>query len=682
MKKQLIWSAGIIALVVGCNNSSTSEVAEVDPNAGFDLSAIDSSYSPCEDFFHFSAQGWIDQNPIPSTESSWGKFSILAKENKKKVRGIFDDLLNANGSAEKGSDKQLVGDLYRSGMDSAKIEEQKFGPLEDMVSHIDEANSVEDWFKRASELQMSSVTMPISAYVSSDDKNASMNILHMGQSGLGLPDRSYYFDEDSTSQFIRDAYIVHITRMLTMYGVAEDRARDDARSIFEFERSLAEHHLTRVQRRDPDLRYNKMSVDELKEMSPNLPVDVYFGAKNIEPAELIVTSKDYVEWLSASVSSWNLELLKAYSTWHIINAYAPYLHHDAVRADFAFYGTILNGRQELQPRWRRVQDAMGGLNEQIGHLYVDQYFPPEHKARVEAMVEDLRSAFRVRIEGLDWMSDQTKAKALEKLEAFTYKIGYPDKWSDYSDLDITAGEYVENLQNLSAYTTVENFAKMGEPVDKDEWFMGAHIVNAYYNPNNNEVVFPAGILQPPFFMPEADDAINYGAIGGVIGHEFTHGFDDQGSKYDKDGNLNDWWTPEDRARFEELTQKVVDQYSSYEALPDNYVSGELTLGENIADLGGLTLAYHAYRLKMEGKPEPEPIGGFTDEQRIFLGWAQVWQVHYTDEQLLYRLKNDVHSPGEYRVIGPMSNMPEFWESFDCPEGAPMHLDQQRHATIW
>ncbi len=682
MRKPMIWMIGVVALSTAACQSENSAVVEKDPNAGFDLSAVDSSYAACDDFFHFTAQGWLDANPIPETESSWGKFSILAKENKKRVRGIFDDLLNSDGNATPGSDVQLVGDLYRSGMDSLKIEELKFSPLDAMIESVNNASSLEDWFARASNLQMSSVNMPISVYVSSDDKNASMNVLHMYQSGLGLPDRSYYLDEDSTSQFIRDAYVSHVANMLTMYGVEEAKAKSDAQAIFEFERSLAEHQLSRVQSRDPDLRYNKMTVNDLKALSPNIPFDAYLDSKDINPSELIVTSKDYVEWLSESITSWNLEVLKAYSTWHVINSYANNLHYEAVAADFAFYETVLNGRQKLQPRWRRIQDAMGGLNEQIGHLYVDQYFPAEYKERVEGMVEDLRSAFRVRIQNLDWMSNQTKGRALEKLEAFTYKIGYPDEWSDWSDLEIENGAFVKSLQNLSLYTTKENLAEMGKPVDKGEWFMGAHIVNAYYNPNNNEVVFPAGILQPPFFMPEADDAINYGAIGGVIGHEFTHGFDDQGSKYDKDGNLNDWWTEDDRARFEELTQRVVNQYDGYEALPDNFVSGQLTLGENIADLGGLTLAYHAYQMKMEGQPEPEPIGGFTDDQRVFLGWAQVWQVHYTDEQLLFRLKNDYHSPGPFRVIGPMSNMPEFWQTFGCGEGSPMHLSADEHAVIW
>ncbi|KAB2813734.1 M13 family metallopeptidase [Phaeocystidibacter luteus] len=679
MRKVVLSALGVAAIAVACTPKGESEV---DPNTGFELSSLDSSYAPCDDFFHFSAQGWIDQNPIPNTESSWGKFNILARENQTRVRGIFEDLLAAETSAEKGSDAQLVGDLYRSGMDSLRIEELKFQPLEGMMAHIDEATSVEDWFRRASELQMSGIGMPISSYVSSDDKNASMNVLHIGQSGLGLPDRSYYFKEDSLSLYIQSEYRNFITKMFVMSGMDGAEAEKSAMDIYMFEKQLAGNMLTREQRRIPELRYNKMMYSELKSIAPGIPLDAYFKAKNIEPKNVIVTSLDYIKWMGQAAQSWDLNTLKVYSKWNIINGWAGELHHDAVQANFDFYSATLRGNKELQPRWRRVQGAMGGLDEQIGHLYVEEYFPAEYKERIEGMVEDLRSAFRVRINNLEWMSPATKEKALEKLESFTYKIGYPDKWADWSDLDINAEDYVTNLANLSAYITADNFAKMDQPVDKSEWFMGAHIVNAYYNPNFNEVVFPAGILQPPFFMPEADDAINYGAIGGVIGHEFTHGFDDQGAKYDKDGNLESWWTSEDSARFHDLTHKVVELYDSYEALPNEYVNGQMTLGENIADLGGLTLAYHAYLKHMEGKEAPAPIGGFTDKQRVFLGWAQVWQVHYTEEALRFRLNNDYHSPGEFRVIGPMSNMPEFWDAFSCDPGSPMHLPDSSHVVIW
>ncbi|NVK05057.1 MAG: M13 family metallopeptidase [Flavobacteriia bacterium] len=680
MKTNRLLPIGLLAALAACK--SESKVDTGDPNRGFELASIDSSYAPCNDFFHFSAQGWLDANPIPETETSWGRFSILGRENEKRVRAIFDELVNAEEPFAQGSDEQLVGDLYVSGMDSLQIEEAKFAPVQGMVNEMAHVTSVDEWFKLASQYQNLGVTMPISARVSSDDKNAGMNILHIGQSGLGMPDRQYYVAEDSMSLFIQQKYREHIASMLHSLGATEDLAKASADDIYAFEKSLAMYHLTREERRDPDTTYNKMSMEELKALAPGVPFDTYFEAKGIKPEVVIVTSIAYIDYLGSAVQNWDLKTLEAYSVWQIINSYASTLHHEAVMADFNFFEKTLQGRQKMQPRWRRVQNSMRGLQEQIGHLYVDRYFPAEHKARIEGMVEDLRSAFRVRINNLEWMSGETKEKALEKLEAFTYKIGYPDEWKDWSDLAISREGYTQNMMTLSQYMTNENLAKMDQPVDRGEWYMGAHIVNAYYNPNNNEVVFPAGILQPPFFMPDADDAINYGAIGGVIGHEFTHGFDDQGSKYDKDGNLNSWWTDEDRARFEELTQRVVAQYDGYEALPGEYVNGGLTLGENIADLGGLTLAYHAYLLHMEGEERPAPIGGFTDGQRVFLGWAQVWQVDYREEALRYRLNNDVHSPGMFRVIGPMSNIPEFWEEFGCGEGEEMHLPEDEHALIW
>lgn len=678
MKRNTIWIVGASAALIACAENKEQPVE--DPNRGFELSALDSSYAPCDDFFHFTSQGWLDGNPIPETEASWGRFDILARNNQERIRDLFDQMLQAETAATPGSDEQLVGDLYRSGMDSAKAEELRFTPLDDAMQRIDGVQSVESWFSMAAELQMKGVSMPMGIYVRPDDKDAGMNILHITQSGLGLPDQAYYVKTDSSSVYIQEKYVEHIARMFEMYGI--ENATEAAASVYAFEKSLAGNQMDRVSRRIPELRYNKMSMDDLYAMTPNAPMKAYFDVNGVNTDSIIVTTLDYIKWLGSAAGYWDPGTLKLYSKWHLLNTYASALHHDAVQADFDFYGTVLRGTKESQPRWRRVQEAMGGLSEQIGHLYVNNYFPAEYKARIEQMVEDLRSAFRVRIENSSWMSDETKTKALEKLEAFNYKIGYPDKWKDYSDLKITSYTYVGNLASLNEYQTRENLAKVGQPVDKTEWFMGPQVVNAYYSSSFNEVVFPAGILQPPFFMPEADDAINYGAIGGVIGHEFTHGFDDQGSKYDKDGNLEDWWTAEDRARFEELTQQVVEQYNGYEALPGSYVNGKLTLGENIADLGGLTLAYHAYLKHMEGKETPEPIGGFTDKQRVFLGWAQVWQVHYTDEVLQERLNTDSHSPGEFRVVGPMSNMPEFWDAFGCGPETDMHLSAEKHSVIW
>jgi putative endopeptidase len=371
---------------------------------------------------------------------------------------------------------------------------------------------------------------------------------------------------------------------------------------------------------------------------------------------------------------------KAYAEWHLTDAFTEFLPHAFVKDEFAFYGKVLSGTKEMKPRWKRVlRMVQNGLSEQLGHLYVEQHFSPESKQRVEQMVEDLRSAYRVRIENLTWMSPATKTKALEKLNAFTYKIGYPNKWKDYSALQLSPDSYLQNAMAMRTFSNAENLAKVGKPVDREEWGMPAYMVNAYYNPSNNEVVFPAGILQPPFYSPTADDAINYGGIGGVIGHEFTHGFDDQGSKYDAKGNLSNWWTEEDRTAFDALAGRLAEQYSSYEVLPGVFVNGQLTLGENIADLGGLTLAYHAYLKHLEGKPEPPVLDGFTAKQRVFLGWAGVWQTKATDEYLRNQVVTDPHSPASFRVIGPMANMPEFKEAFGCTDGA---MIKKEPIIIW
>lgn len=676
MKKSLLF-LGAAAALAACTPKEP-----VDPNTGFELSSLGENYDPCEDFFRYTAQGWIDNNPIPGSESRWGRFGILAKENEKKVRAILDGFVESGEALTAGSDEQLVGDLYISGMDSLRIEELKFAPLAPMMKRIENVKDLEGWVKAASSLQMHGVSMPFGVYVGADDRDASMNALRMYQSGLGLPDRSYYIETDSVSISIREAYVNHIQKMFEMYGMESIEAGNTAQRIFDFEEMLALEQSSRVDLRDPIAQYNKMSLDTLKALAPQVPFDAYFAGKGIDnPNTIIVSSVDYFAWMGEHFSEWNVDVLKAYSQWQVIKSYASALHHDAVAENFAFYGVVLQGTPEMKPRWRRVQSSMGGLKEQIGHLFADRHFSPEQKVQVEQMVEDLRSAFRVRIQQLEWMSPETKEKALEKLEAFTYKIGYPDKWSDWSNLSIDSERYVENLMNLSAYITADQLSKIGEPVDKDEWYMGAHWANAYYNPNGNEVVFPAGILQFPFFDPNADDAINYGAIGGVIGHEFTHGFDDSGAKYDKDGNLNNWWTSEDSVKFAALTDKVVKQYNSYEALPGEFVNGELTLGENIADLGGLTLAYHAYLIH-RGDKSVDPIGGFTDEQRVFLGWAQVWQSHSTEEGIRFRLKNDPHSPAPFRVNGPTSNIPEFWEAFGCGEESEMHLSEEEHSLIW
>ena len=525
------------------------------------------------------------------------------------------------------------------------------------------------------ENKFNGVGAPLSMYVSTDAKNSSAHALYVGQSGLGLPDRDYYLREDSAGLVLQQQYRDHIARVSALVG-----KQWDVEAIYRLEKAMANAMKSRVEMRNSVARYNPMTLEAWQTLAPDMPITAYMKAIGVEADTLINSSPEYFSRFNEACAETGLETWKQYYQWHVADAVANILNDEFETLNFEFYSKILNGIPQMNPRWKRAQGAIGSLGDQLGHLYADRYFPEESKAQVEAMVEDLRAAFRDRITGLNWMSDTTKEKALIKLEAFTYKIGYPDKWKNLSDLNLSRESYFENSKTISRYFTMDNLAKLDQPVDKDEWGMGAHIVNAYYNPLNNEVVFPAGILQPPFFNPDADDAINYGAIGGVIGHEFSHGFDDQGANYGADGNLENWWTDGDKERFEALTSKLTAQYDAYEVLPGVHVNGNLTLGENIADLGGLTLAYHAY-VKHRGENEVALIDGFSDEQRIFLGWAQVWQMHGRDEYLKNQVVTDPHSPGKFRVNGPMSNMPEFNAAFGC-ENSGVAKAEADQIIIW
>ena len=675
-----ILTIGALATLASCSNQKPNNeaAAEVKSN-GFDLEAIDSSASPCTDFFQYTAGNWIKENPIPETESRWGKFSELAENNKIRVKTILEEYA-AKTDLAKGTDGQLIGDFFYSGMDSLAVENAGKTQLTASFEKIDNVENKDDLFTLMAQNSYYGVSAPFGIGVQADLMNSSENALYLDQSGLGLPDRDYYLKTDSVSVDVQNKYKTHLANMFVLSGTDQAIAEANAEKVYSIEYQLAEQQMSRVEMRNIPALYNPKTLAELKTIAPAINFENYFSVFNLTFDQIIVGSPKYVTALNTLFSEVALADWKTYYKWKTLTSTAGYLPYAFAEESFDFYGKTLQGTKKMQPRWKRVQGALGGLGEQLGHLYVDKYFPEESKKHVEQMVEDLRSAYRVRIEGLTWMSDTTKVKALEKLEAFTYKIGYPNTWKDYSDLEISRDNYLQNAMNMRKYKTEENFAKLGKPVDRSEWGMGAHIVNAYYNPLNNEVVFPAGILQPPFYDANADDALNYGAIGGVIGHEFSHGFDDQGSNFDAHGNMTNWWTEGDKARFDALTQALSEQYSAYEVLPGVPVNGDLTLGENIADLGGLTLAYYAYKIHRDGKPAAENVDGFTPEQRIFLGWAQVWQGHATDEYLRNQVTTDPHSPGTFRVIGPASNMPEYSEAWGCKEGDAMVRENK--IIIW
>lgn len=665
--KRVIYALPLLA--VAC--SAPQETPKVE---GFNVAYLDTTVHACEDFFQHTAGGWISENPIPETETRWGRFNELIETNKHRLKSILEEV--SAGSYEKGSDEQLIGDLFASAMDSITRNETGIAPLLPYLEEVDAVDSKEALFTLMGKNKFNGIGAPLSMYVSTDAKNSSAHALYVGQSGLGLPDRDYYLREDSASQILQQQYRDHIGKVADLVG-----AEWDVDAIYRLEKAMAQAMKSRVEMRNSVARYNPMTLEAWQALAPDMPITAYVNAVGVSADTMINSAPEYFSRFNEACAKTDLDTWKDYYQWHVADASAGSLNDEFETLNFEFYSKILRGVPKMNPRWKRAQGAVGSLGDQLGHLYADRYFPEESKAQVEAMVEDLRSAFRDRINGLEWMSDTTKEKALAKLDAFTYKIGYPDKWEDVSDLDLSRESFFENQRTLSRYFTEDNLSKLDKPVDKSEWGMGAHIVNAYYNPLNNEVVFPAGILQPPFFNPDADDAINYGAIGGVIGHEFSHGFDDQGSNYGPEGNLENWWTAGDKKRFDALTTKLADQYDAYEVLPGVNVNGRLTLGENIADLGGLTLAYHAY-LKHRGDQVVEPIDGFTDEQRIFLGWAQVWQMHGRDEYLKNQVVTDPHSPGKFRVNGPMSNMPEFAKAFGgvCENGVAKAPEDQ--IIIW
>ncbi len=664
--KVTFYAIGALVALAACSEPEPEKTK----SSGFDITAIDSSASACGDFFQYTSGSWIKNNPIPDTESRWGRFSVLAEDNKKRIRGILEEVSAKKGLA-KGSDEQLIGDLFYSGMDSIGVEKAGTKVFDTYMQKVDATKNMSELFALMAEYGFFNVQAPFGIGVQADLMKSSVNALYIDQAGLGMPDRDYYLKTDSVSVNIQNKYREHLSKIFVLYGMDEAAATAQATRIYNVEAKLAAKQLSRVEMRNIPALYNPMTLAQLQALAPAIDFNAYFGVYGLDFDTIIVTAPAYLKALNAIVKEVSFADWKAYFKWQTLDAAVNYLPHQFVAQNFEFYSKTLSGTKKMQPRWKRVQESLGGLDEQLGHLYVKKYFPEESKKKVEQLVEDLRSAYRERITGLTWMSDTTKAKAMEKLDAFTYKIGYPNKWKDYSDLEITRESYLKNMMNISTYLSKENLAKLGKPVDRTEWGMGAHIVNAYYNPLNNEVVFPAGILQPPFFDPEADDAINYGAIGGVIGHEFSHGFDDQGANFDAVGNMTNWWTPGDKARFNALTAKLSAQYNEYEVLPGVHVNGDLTLGENIADLGGLTLAYYAYKIHMKGLPAGEVLDGFTPEQRIFLGWAQVWQGHGTDEYLRNQVTTDPHSPARFRVVGPMSNLKEFKDAFGCKEGDAM-----------
>ncbi|HET9327829.1 MAG TPA: M13 family metallopeptidase [Candidatus Eisenbacteria bacterium] len=645
-----------------------------------DPANMDPSVKPGVDFYRYANGKWLEKNPVPASESRWGAFSELAERNSQILYDILEESAKKTDAA-KGTPAQMVGDFYATAIDSAKADALGAKPLDELMGRIAAVKTTDDVLKEIAHLQTLGARMPFAVFASPDAKQSTQVILQVVQAGLGMPDRDYYTRTDEASVKLRDQYQAHMGRMFGLLGDDATTAAANAKTVMGIETQLANASLTRVQRRDPEANYHKMTVDELSTLTPALQWPRLLDGMGItERSAINVGQPEFVKQVNTMMTTVPVADWRAYMRWHVVRQAADLLSSPFVNESFDFYGRTLNGTKEIRPRWKRARDLVdGSIGEALGQLYVERTFTPQAKTRALQLVENLRAELRDRLTKLDWMSDATRQQALRKLEAFSVKIGYPDVWRDYSTLTIDRSSLVANVLRSTQFEYKRNMAKLGKPVDRKEWGMTPPTVNAYYNPRLNEIVFPAGILQPPFFDANADDPVNYGGIGTVIGHEMTHGFDDQGRKSDADGNLKDWWTPEDAEKYKARSALIEKQYASYTVLDTLHINGKLTLGENTADIGGASIAYGAMKKALAGK-KPVKIDGFTPEQRFFLSFAQIWRNNIRPEALRVRINTDSHSPGEYRCIGTLSNMPEFAQAFGLKEGDPMVRNEI--AKIW
>jgi len=688
MKTKLLVSAlASVCVLAGCTSGPPGEEPSVDqaastaPQSGVFLQNIDSAVRPQDDFYRFVNGQWLQKTQIPSDRSNYGAFTLLQEGAEADLRQILEETANAN--APQGSDAQKVGDFYTSFMDEAAIEAAGLEPLKEQLTRIDTLSSKQALAEHIGRAQRQFVNHPFAYFVAIDERSSTEYVSVLYQSGLGMPDRDYYLSDEDRLKNVREKYLVYIKDMLAAAGTPN--AAQAADKIFAIETRLAKAHWTRVENRDAEKTYNRYDLKALATLMPSFDWGAFAAAAHIPLSKVkavVVTQPSYFEALDQAIAEIPVADWQAYFRFRLLNTYAPDLSSKFVDLHFDFNQRTVSGIETLKPRWKRGVDTVeNAIGELAGKMYVERHFSADAKERMDALVENLKTAYSHGIDDLEWMTPQTKQKAHEKLATFRTKIGYPEKWRDWSALEVRRADLVGNDMRAATVAFDRDIEKLGGPIDKSEWLMTPQTVNAYYYPPANEIVFPAAILQPPFFNVAADDAINYGAIGAVIGHEISHGFDDQGRRYDAQGNLNDWWAPADNEEFTRRAKMLGEQYQALSPIPGLNINADLTMGENIADVAGLAMAYRAYRLSLDGKEAPI-IDGFTGDQRFFIGWAQGWARKYREDELRKRLMTDPHSPSEFRTNAVVTNVPEFHAAFDTKPGDKMYRPPEERVRIW